>query len=218
MFLLGRLNVQNIVPNSTADHTVMLAGKAGHDADECTATTYHDAYGSWTDVVVTATVNIRVEDYEAPVDLGSGKVILASGVRCDLAREFCIDRDGASVYWEAVSKRECGKEGYTVLYEGSINKITEKGKENRPLYSIDTPDIVLAFSHQGIYDVCMHRFIRTEHPKLFIVELQNGATLPYRTSTTPENLDLMTYVNSKFLYVEKQLKQHLNTLYRDVMW
>ena len=217
MFLLGRLNVQNIPSNSSQDHTVMLAGSAGHDATECTATTYHDAYGSWTDVVVTATVNIRVEDYETPVQLNSGKVILPSGLRCDLSNEFCIDRDGSTVYWDAIKRGECGKNEYTVLYEGTINKTTEKGAESKPLYSIDTPDVVFAFSHKGNYDICMHRFIRTEYPKLFIVELKQDEILPFQTTVSVENLDLMSYVNSKFVYVEKQLKRHLNTLYRDVI-
>lgn len=194
MFVMGNLHVQNLTPNSTSDHVAMLAGKTGHDSSECTATTYHDAFGSWNEVVVSATVKITIEDYEAPVHLGSGKVHLPSGIKCELGNEFCVDRDGSVVYWEAIKRGECAKHGYSILYAGILNKTIEKGSENRPLYSIDTPDMVFAFTHRGSYDVCFHKFIRTEHPKLFIVEMGESETLKFEPKISTENLDIMTYV------------------------
>ena len=142
---------------------------------------------------------------------------MSSGVRCDLGSEFCIDRDGAGVYWEAIRRGECAEQGYTILYDGAVNKTIEKGNENYPLYSIDTPDIVFAFSNKRTYDVCLHKFIRTDHPKLFIVEIRDGEQLKFNTKIATDNLDLMTYVNSKFIYVEKRLQRHFNSLYRDVL-
>lgn len=217
MHLIRNLHVQDLKPNTTTDHVAMLAGKAGHNSTECTTTTYHDDFGSWNDVIVTATVKISIEDYEAPVHLGAGKVYLPSGVRCELGKEFCVDRDGAVLYWEAIKRGECAEQGYTVLFEGILNKTIEKDAEDSPLYSIDTPDRVFAFTHRGTYDVCLHKFIRTEHPKLFIVELRESETLKFSTKVISENLDIMSYVNSKFIYVEQRLRQQFNTLYRDVI-
>ena len=217
IFILGNLHVQNLTPNSTIDQSIMLAGRGGHDGTECSPTTYHDAFGSWSNVVVTATVKIPIEDYEASVHLTTGKVILKSGVRCELGSEYCIDRDGAVVYWEAIKRGECAEKGYTILYQGVVNETIEKGSESHPLYSIDTLDIVIAFTHKGTYDVCLHKFIRTDHPKLLIVEIRDGEELRFNTQISADNLDLMTYVNSKFIYVEKRIRRHFNSLYRDVL-
>ena len=215
--LLGKVHVQQIKANSTQNVPAMLAGRGGHHGDECADTMYHDAYGSWFKVVVTANINLEVKDYDVSVHLESGKVILPSGVRCDLTNEFCINLDGSTVYWDAIQRENCGNNRYSILYKGPMNKTTEKRREETPLYSLDTSDVIFAFSHKGVYDICAYKFIRTEHPKLFIVELEEGEDIKFLTTVPTEDLDILTYVNSKFIYVEKHIKRQMNALYRDVI-
>jgi len=56
-----------------------------------------------------------------------------------------------------------------------------------------------------------------EHPKLFILETQEGRTFKTKTKISVGNLDIFSYVNSKFIYVEKHIKTQLTQLYRDIM-
>lgn len=59
--------------------------------------------------------------------------------------------------------------------------------------------------------------IQTKHPKLFLLETQKGCTFKIRTRVSVDNLDIFSYVNSKFVYVEKHIKTQLTQLYRDIM-
>ncbi|EZA48616.1 hypothetical protein X777_13628 [Ooceraea biroi] len=67
------------------------------------------------------------------------------------------------------------------------------------------------------YDLCGYRIIQTEHPKLFLLETRRGRTFKTRTRISVDNLDIFSYVDSKFIYVEKHLKTQLTQLYRDIM-
>ena len=62
-----------------------------------------------------------------------------------------------------------------------------------------------------------YTLFRTEHPKLFIVQLRKGDSFGNKKPIAVENLDIFTYVNSKFIYVEKHLRSQLNQLYHDVL-
>jgi hypothetical protein len=65
--------------------------------------------------------------------------------------------------------------------------------------------------------VCGYRLYNTEHPKLLILETQPGKTFKSRTRIAVDNLDIFSYVNSKFVFVEKHMKTQLTKLYRDIM-
>ncbi|KYN32606.1 hypothetical protein ALC56_13087, partial [Trachymyrmex septentrionalis] len=58
---------------------------------------------------------------------------------------------------------------------------------------------------------------RTEHSKLLILEIQRSRTFKTRSRLSVNNLDIFSYVNSKFVYVEKHIKNQLTRLYQDIM-
>ncbi|EFN65203.1 hypothetical protein EAG_10155 [Camponotus floridanus] len=68
-----------------------------------------------------------------------------------------------------------------------------------------------------ISTTCGYKIIQTEHPKLYIHDTQPGRGIPNPCQKSIDNLDIFSYVNSKFIYVEKHLKTQLTQLYRDIM-
>jgi hypothetical protein len=66
-------------------------------------------------------------------------------------------------------------------------------------------------------NVCGYKLYKMEHPKLLILETQQGKSFRTRTRITVDNLDIFSYVNSKFVYVEKHMKTQLTRLYQDIM-
>ena len=65
--------------------------------------------------------------------------------------------------------------------------------------------------------VCNYARIRTEHPKLFIFETSRGNTFLENKQLLVENMDLFTYINSKFIYVEKHIFREMSKLYHDFL-
>ena len=55
--------------------------------------------------------------------------------------------------------------------------------------------------------VCNFVLIRAEHPKLLIHKTACGNIFIENKNILIENMDLFTYVNSKFVYVEKHLRK-----------
>lgn len=54
-------------------------------------------------------------------------------------------------------------------------------------------------------------------PQIVSVGTTKGNTFISKRKTAVENLDIFTYVNSKFIYVEKHVKRQMTALYHDVL-
>jgi len=182
--------IDGLKPNSTTTRSVMLAGSA-RDSGTCQGTQYSDPYGTWDNVVVDAVVRISLKSSYVPVHLGTGKIMLKSGTVCTLSDGFCLDSDDGYTFWKPMPTSSCNFHQYDVLYEGIATKIKDDSKDP------SSPTILL----------------RTEHPKLFILETRKGDTFAHRGSIPVDNLDIFTYVNSKFVYVEKHIRHQMTSLY-----
>ena len=59
--------------------------------------------------------------------------------------------------------------------------------------------------------------IQTEHPKLLIFETRLGNSFLENKRLEVQNMDIFSYVNSKFVYVEKHIRIEITRLYHDVL-
>jgi len=65
--------------------------------------------------------------------------------------------------------------------------------------------------------LCGYTLLCTEHPKLFILEVKPGNTFAKQGDIAVNNLDIFTYMNSKFVFIEKHVKQQMTSLYNNVI-
>ena len=77
--------------------------------------------------------------------------------------------------------------------------------------------MILSLTNTGTYTICGHILTRTEHPKLIIFETTFGAEVFKSSDFIAVNIDIFTYVNSKFVYVEKHIRTQINQLYRNIL-
>ena len=59
--------------------------------------------------------------------------------------------------------------------------------------------------------------IQTEHPKLFMFETRPGNSFLENKHLEVQNMDIFTYDNSKFIYVERRIHTEVNRLYHGVL-
>jgi len=222
MFQDGTLTVGNsaiidgLKPNSSDSRSVMLAGSIKNDGS-CQGTQYSDPYGTWDNVIVDAIVRIDLRSSFVPVHLSTGRIMLKSGAVCELADGFCIDYEDGHTYWKPMPTSSCNFHQYDVLYEGLATKITTGAASSPTIYTLTTEDITFALTKTKEQPLCGYTLLRTEHPKLFILETNKGDTFAARGAIPVNNLDIFTYVNSKFVYVEKHIRRQMTSLYYDVM-
>lgn len=206
--------ISGLKVNQTAYHSLTLAGTISNDGT-CKGTQYSDPYGTWDNVVVQGVAKISLKSSYVPVQLEHGKVRLRSGTICTLSDGFCFDSDDGYTYWKPMPTRSCNFEQYDVLYEGVATKISTA--QSPDIYSLTTQDITFALTKTKEQPLCGYTLLRTEHPKLFILEARQGDTFATKGSISVDNLDIFTYMNSKFVYVEKHIRHQMTSLYHNVM-
>lgn len=203
--------------NQTTTHALTYAGSINNDG-KCGGTTYTDPFGSWDNVVVQGTLKITLKDHVATVDLKRNKIQLRSGTRCTLTDGYCIDIEGGYTFWDVVPVDTCKFNDYGLLYEGLSNKIYDPTPNfEQTVYSLSTDDVTFALIAKSKINVCGYEVYRTEHPKLFIFETIKGVSFVNRKRVSIDNLDIFAYINSKFVFVEKHIKNQINRLYEDVV-
>ena len=203
--------------NDTSYRSITLAGKRDTDG-WCKGAEFSDNFGTWDEVVVLADVTVVLYDFWGTLQRDTNEVILPSGVRCAAANGRCTDANGVHTFWSVFPTDSCHFDRYETLYEGIATKLTAKGNYTTPtIYTVTEGKTTFALTETRETSMCGRRMVITEHPKLFIIEIEKGQAFPTRPRVTIGNLNIFSYVNSKFLYVEKHMKKTLEDLYRDIM-
>jgi len=89
-------------------------------------------------------------------------------------------------------------------------RLTPKEPLTQPpavIYNVTTVETPFMLTRTTETNLCGYKLYRREHPKLPIMETRRGTTFKTRAKITVDNLDLFSYVNSKFVYVEKYIKE-----------
>ncbi|KAL6419051.1 hypothetical protein ACFW04_011608 [Cataglyphis niger] len=218
IFLGGNALITGVKINTTSTFSLTFAGTLTVDG-RCTGTQFSDPYGTWDNVVVQASIKIATRRLELPIKYATNEIVLPSGSRCRATEGECSDADGTTTYWQILPTDSCNFRRYDVLYQGAAYRLTPKEaqKESPIIYTVTTKETTFALTRTSDINLCGYRITQTEHPKLFILETQSGRTFKPQSRIAIDNLDIFSYVNSKFIYVEKHLKTQLTQLYRDIM-
>lgn len=209
--------MDRIAKNTTNIRSVTLVGTTSVDG-KCAGAQYTDGYGTWENVVVQASIKITLRTFEASIKRSEGSIYLPTGAHCQIANGYCLDSEGSETYWSPLPIDSCHFDRYDILYEGLGTKLTPKANQTTPtIYTVTTRDTTFALTKTTDFSLCGYRLTQTEHPKLFILETTKGRTFKTQSKITVDNLDIFSYVNSKFVYVEKHIKTQLTQLYRDIM-
>lgn len=204
--------------NATNFRSVTLSGTLSTDG-KCAGTQYADAYGTWDNVVVQGTVRVNLRTYNGIIKLKDDIISLRGHIQCPFSKGRCLTDENGSASWTIVPESTCDFKQYTSLYEGMATKITPSPTTPHKsiMYTVTKGDKVFALMRKSEHHLCGYTLVQTEHPKLFIVETQRGRTTNSRTKLLAEDVDLLTYINTKFVYVEKHNQEQLENLYNDVL-
>ena len=206
VFLVS-LNTQvtDLKINRTSSHAIMLAGPTQVNG-QCSGSQYSDLFGTWENVIVYAKYRITLQEYQAANNINTDEIHLKSGGICSLSDTTCTDEPGAGqTFWNPLPNFNCNFQKYIVQYEGSANKTYDNSTLNpQVIYSLTTNnDITFVLAQKAMQPVCNYVLVRTEHPKLLIFETTPGNT--FLENKQLDNMDLFTYINSKFIYVERYI-------------
>lgn len=129
-----------------------------------------------------------------------------------------MNSEGGNTYWEYTQHEDCLQDQYSVLYSGEATETTAlTNGQIHKMYSVKTGDIIFSLMATLPAPLCYLKGLTTEHPSLFIYVSSNGEKPFTRAIKSPKNMDMFTYVNSKFVHVERHLRSSIGSLYKDVV-
>lgn len=210
--------IADIKPNATTKFGDAVAGYVDGNPN-CQGEYFTDGRNDYHNAVVQYSITLTIRDFSTPV-IASRDSILIEGLRCDFSKEYCFDSVRGQSFWANNKDQACYNDKYDVLFEGLATKgIIQNAAtgENETVYSVVQKDTMFALQVKGPTEICSTYGLKTEHPRLFIVQYVQGHALFKKKEVNTKNLDMFTYINSKFVYTEKHIRGEMERLYLDLL-
>lgn len=212
-----RYLMSDIKMNATTTRGFNFAG----NADYCNGEFYSDIYGTYKNAFVQGKISITLTQAVAQVNLHTNTVSLPSGTVCTLLDGQCIDRENGYTYWDTLPTDYCNSNKYSILYAGLANKISDASATEfgvlRTVYAVESDSTTFALAVKANDTICGHVIARTEHPKLLIYEVVDNSYFINDKIKVVQNMDMFAYINSKFVYVERHIRNQMVQLYHNLI-
>lgn len=127
-----------------------------------------------------------------------------------------MDIEQGETIWQPTPEEACSLQKHLVLYEGQANILGGDSEEEEVgmTYTVEAEQKIFALRTTEKYRACSFSIFKTEHPKLLIIPNTSGRFYFPRKPLEPGALDLLAYMNAKFVFVDKSLGKNLETLHR----
>lgn len=163
------------------------------------------------DVVVQVSYTFSLRDSWGVVDHSTGKINIESTLSCDYKQGHCEDALSGTHTWYPVSQK-CPDDQYKVLYQGPYN-LTSSTSSPTIILSIQSQPFLFTTEVGAITYVCQMQIQMTEFANIYIVEQKDGSyQLPYSKPTT-NDIQFLTYLNSKLTFMYHQLTDSMQKMY-----
>ncbi|CAH1115810.1 unnamed protein product [Psylliodes chrysocephalus] len=209
-----RQTIGNVAMNGTTTASITLQGQLD-DKGTCQGVTYQENGRLWTDVVIVAAVSIMTRDYDTSISLDENEIHLQGGVTCPYLKGYCFDSTYGETIWEQFNPPSC-EDHLSSLYQGKGEKITNKITQEE-IIVVEESTKLFALALQKRATLCGIEVWQTEHPRILVHVQENSKKINTPMLSLPQNVDLMSYINSKFLYSEQAYKRQLDKLYIDTV-
>ena len=211
----GRI-ISDIKKNSSSRYSEVVAGSLDL-AGNCEGIPYTYGSRSWEKVIVMHALELTIADYSSTVRLDSNNVILRNSVLCPYLKGQCTDPEFGMNFWDMIPNTSCEAINYDVLYQGIATKIqrisTNQGNSDSTLYAVQTGEVIFTLKIMKSVAVCQFSGFQTEHPRLVIVKKTTHDYWFKKKPINNNNLDFFIYTNSKFVHVERHMRDQIEALY-----
>lgn len=148
----------------------------------------------------------------ATTDKHTGLTTFSSTDSCRLYEDQCALQDLGNMYVDPFSPKNCDENKYKAIFEGEAS-IFFNNDDTYKSVLVETTDVAFDLLVQGTERVCGRLLYRTEHPSLYLDLSESSLFVRDVEHVDKMELHLMTYVNSKILYVAKKIEDNFKNLH-----
>lgn len=209
----------SIITGLKINQTTLISHTSGGTLDKegnCEGTTFTNIKGTWNKVNVQAKYSIHLSEGTAIANNKENTLILPSGSRLKLSESYGLDQFKGEVVWTN-ERQDCSIQEYDVLYDGTaslIKALIENSKTET--FIVETNHIAFALKKKSITHACNVPAFQTDNPQLLIIADHNYVNSFTPKQITPFNTDLLSYINTKFVYLDYTIKRTITKLYEDL--
>nr|WET19886.1 MAG: glycoprotein [Freshwater turtle neural virus 1] len=213
-FVYAHVTVVGLKVNSTISRPIVLAGGV-YSGGVCKGGVYTDTHGTYSDVVVQATLKIGLYEQLGLIRVGDDTITIPiTGLSCKYKTGSCMDDERGLATWSTANTEdhECGKYTIDILYQGEAT-VSTNTRDKRRLLIVERQAKTFAFTLGAKEYLCGREVTSTEHGRIFVAFISDRQT-PWSNlpSITTRNIDLSAYIGSKFLYVTQSIEKNVEAL------
>ena len=201
--------INNLKSNSTIKISVTVAGSVDNDGNCENGDLLYE--GGTLNGLIIREYEISLQDGLSSTDITSGVTKFTKRYGCRLHEDHCSIADLGDIYIYPYVPRNCDEERYKAIFEGHA-KISLFTDGTYKSVLVETEEIAFDLLVQDTERVCGRILHRTEHPSLFL-DLQASAMFMRNVEkVNAEELQLLTYINTKLLYFSKRIGENFKSL------
>lgn len=158
---------------------------------------------------------------KATVDLDNDLIVFEDGTRAKYSNFRAFSADHGHMFWEDpkdLLKCQDDKE-FTVLYQGVASKVRDTNLLDNTtfvsyIFQMEDYDFQIGLTGKRNF-LCGLPGLVTEHPKLTIIEKpKNQDFILSKKDLFVKEVNLLTYINSKLVYLMRHTGGQINSLYK----
>lgn len=141
---------------------------------------------------------------------------------CPFRDDHCSDHAQGEFFWNSVQTSTCDAQNFRTLYTGRGDKLllTDDNDHVYPVLTIRQDMFIFTLRLIGISAPCSDHLSITDHEDIFVITNHEARNMYLATGqpSVIENVSLLAYVNTKFMYVQNHMANQIETLYQDLMF
>lgn len=213
--------VITLTPDELNSGTVYIAGHVDAEG-QCEGTSFSFKNNNYQNVVVNHIYAIYYKSILANYEVETGNLLI-DNVRCKYTNKQCEDYHLGNLYWYTQPNINCEPTIYQTIYKGPgrTTFLTDvKSGNTYPILTVRQELFVVSIRLFGTYTNCYESFTMTDIDDLFVVLDNDPKTFrtPGYTETLTENISLLSYVNTKFMYVQNHIADQIEKMYHDILF
>jgi hypothetical protein len=198
------------------NETFMTSHTGGRVLDKygnCECTTFTNARGTWNNVIIQAKYKIHLSESITLANTKENILILPTGSRLKLSESYGLDQ-----YKGTNERSDCSITEYDVLYDGPASIVTSIGHNHKKIqtFIVETSYIAFAIKKISMTFACNIPVIQTDNNQLLILTNSMYVNNFTPKKIQPFNTDLLSYINTKFVYLEYTIKRTVTNLYENL--